>query len=103
LTPEPRFVLPAGIDFQNILTVRADGDAFIDEHAASVFSLGSLKESNSSVAVLLTAWFRYAHLQGKSIVFVDVPVELRNIINLCELDQVLPLQEVTPAAEDSVE
>ena len=97
---EPRFLLPASVDFQNLLTVRAQGDAFIDEHAASVFCLGGLQGSNSSTAVLLTAWFRYAHLQGKSILFVDVPVDLRNIIDLCELDKVLPLEEVIPPTSE---
>ena len=100
MTPEPRFLLPASIDFQNLMTVRAHGEAFIDEHSASVFSLSGLQESNSSAAVLLTAWFRYAHLQGKSIVFVDVPVDLRNIIDLCELDKVLPLEEVASPVID---
>lgn len=100
MTPEPRFLLPASVDFNNLLSVRADGEAFIDEHAASVFSLGGLQESNSSAAALLVAWFRYAHLQGKSILFVDVPVDLRNIIDLCELDRVLPLEEVTPSTQD---
>ena len=101
MTPEPRFLLPASVDFKNLLTVRAEGEAFIDEHAASVFSLAGLDERTSRAAVLLTAWFRYAHLQGKSIVFMDLPVDLRNIIDLYELDQVLPLEEVTPTAGDS--
>lgn len=100
MNPEPRFLLPVSIDFQNLLTVRAEGEAFIDEHTASVFSLGGLQESNSSAAVLLTAWFRYAHLQGKSILFVDVPVDLRNIIDLCELDKVLPLEEAIPPTSE---
>jgi ABC-type transporter Mla MlaB component len=92
LTPENGFELPESVNFENLVRVRAQGEALIDEQDATVFNLNTLQEHTSAAIALLIAWFRYSHLQGKSILFVNVPVELRNIIELAELDDLLPLE-----------
>lgn len=91
MTTDSGFDLPERVNFQNLVSVQTRGEAVIDAQDASVFNLHALRDHSSAAIALLIAWFRYAHLQSKSILFVNVPVELRNIIELAELDKVLPL------------
>ncbi|MDG2278677.1 MAG: STAS domain-containing protein [Pseudomonadales bacterium] len=54
--------------------------------------LSPLKQANSVIVAILSAWHRHASLQHKSIVFVNLSQELRNIIALSGLDKVIELQ-----------
>ena len=87
------FSLPSKVGFDTLVETRAAGEDYLDGCPDPVFDLGTLTESNSAVVAVLIAWVRHAHLQGKSIVLVHVPAELRNIIDACEVTDVLPLQD----------
>ena len=91
------FYLPDKITLDNIAEVRASGERHITALAASgdecAFHLSALEQINSLAVALLMAWFRFAHAHGRSIVYMDVPHELRNIIDVCGLTEVLPLDE----------
>ena len=80
------------INFDNLTEIRSVGEARISEVNETLrIDLSDLEEANSATVALLIAWFRAARAQDKSIVFVEVPPELRNIIAFSGLDQVLPL------------
>ncbi|MCZ6641565.1 MAG: STAS domain-containing protein [Gammaproteobacteria bacterium] len=91
------YFLPDKITLDNIAEVRASGERHItgcgDE---CTFDLSGLKQNNSLTVALLMAWFRHAHVRGKSIVCVDVPEDLRNIIDVCGLTEVIPIKLATP-------
>ncbi|MCZ6659021.1 MAG: STAS domain-containing protein [Gammaproteobacteria bacterium] len=80
------------IDFDNLTEIRRVGEARIGEVSESLsIDLSGLEKANSATVALLIAWFRAAEAQEKSIVFVEIRPELRNIIAFSGLDQVLPL------------
>lgn len=85
--------MPARVSFDSFPGVRESGEQYIDSARAGVFDLQGLKDSNSAAVALLLAWFRYAHHLGKSIGFIGTPQSLRNLIEVMELDEILPLQD----------
>jgi ABC-type transporter Mla MlaB component len=52
-------------------------------------NLSSLQRANSVTVALLLAWYRFAALQQKSIVFTHLSQDLRNIIEFSGLSQIL--------------
>jgi ABC-type transporter Mla MlaB component len=80
------------VDFDNLVEIRAAGERHIDASSEPVFDLSGLKQSSSVAVALLVAWFRYAHVHGKVVTFVGVPTELMNIIEVSDLEEVLPVQ-----------
>lgn len=90
----PAFRLPDSVRYENVLAVRQAGERALDEAPDGVeFSLAPLRESNSVVVALLLAWVRHARAHGKSIRFVEVPTDLRNIIELYGVTGILPLED----------
>lgn len=85
------FSLPAEVTFANLMAVRRDGEACIDQGDSADIDLSSLTSGNSAVVALLIGWFRYAHTHGKVVRFLHVPVTIMNIIEVSDLDEVLPL------------
>ncbi len=85
------FSLPAEVTFANLMAVRRDGEACIDQGDSTDIDLSSLTSGNSAVVALLIGWFRYAHTHGKVVRFLHVPVTIMNIIEVSDLDEVLPL------------
>lgn len=87
------FRLPGSVSFDNFTDVRTAGEHAISENGNEcVLSLSGLGQSNSIAVALLVAWFRFANSHGKSIVYVDVPEDLRNIIEVSGLTEVLHLR-----------
>ncbi len=91
------FYLPDKITLENIAKVRASGERHITEATIEPgdecrFDLSGLEQFNSLAVALLMAWFRYARAQGKSVVYLDVPRDLRNIIDVSGLTEVLPIR-----------
>lgn len=86
-------MMPARVSFDSFLSIRESGEQYIDSAKSGVFDLRGLKDSNSAAVALLLAWFRYAHHLGKSIDFAGTPQSLRNLIEVMELDEILPLQD----------
>jgi phospholipid transport system transporter-binding protein len=91
------FAAPVAITFANAAEIRAAGEAFVEQGAGSLqISLGALEESNSIAVATMLAWYRRARRLEKSLVFIDIPDDLRNIIELYGLTEVLGLE---PAAD----
>ena len=87
------FQLPERVRFDNAESVRGAGERFLDKVAgAAEFSLGALRESNSVVVALLLAWVRHARARGIPLRFVAIPADLRNIIELYGVADILPLE-----------
>lgn len=84
--------LPDVVDFDNLVAVRSDGEAYIDATEIPLFDLARLTSASSVVVALLVAWFRYGHARGKVVTFTHVPPEVMNIIEVSELDEVLPVE-----------
>ena len=91
--PARVFRLPEDVGFTNLTELRRSGEQHIDAQSEPSFDLSELVNPGSAVVALLIAWFRYAHLNGKSVEFTGMPVSLRNIIDVSELSEVLPVRD----------
>lgn len=85
---------PAGhVDFDNLVSIREEGESAIREAGRNVtIDLSGIESGNSAVVALLMAWFRLAENSGKSIVFATPRVEIENIVELAGLTEVLPFE-----------
>ena len=92
------FVLPAVVDFANLVEVREQGRAHIDGAELAEFDLAGLAGASSAVVALLIGWFRYAHARGKVVRFLRVPAAIMNIIEVSDLTEVLPIVHAEPDA-----
>ena len=97
------FQLPDHVDFDSLMTVRTAGEAHIDAQSQPVFDLQSLTEASSAAVALLVAWFRYAHVHGKVVKFIHVPAGVMNIIEVTELDEMLPVDAAPVGAESDIQ
>lgn len=89
------YVLPEAVTFDNLQDVRRQAEAAVDAaDPDSILNLAvrDLGHGGSAVVALMIALFRRAHVKGKRICFVDVPLEISNIINVSGLTEVLPLE-----------
>ncbi len=101
--PRPVFALPEEVSFDNLVSVRSEGEAHIDRSETADFNLGAVGHASSAVVALLIGWFRYAHARGKVVRFLHVPVAIMNIIDVSELGEVLPVSgpDTGPGAGES--
>jgi phospholipid transport system transporter-binding protein len=54
-----------------------------------IFDLQAISRSDSAGLALLTAWFRYANQQEKTIRFINIPDQMLDVAKLSNLDRVL--------------
>ena len=92
--------IPTAISFDQAEALKERGRDYISSVDISSqdgpieLDVGAIEQANSLAVALLSAWHRTATLQDKSIVFVNLSEELRNIIALSGLDDVI---KVSPA------
>lgn len=53
--------------------------------------LGGVQRSNSAGVALLVQWLRQARRRQVELVFIDVPAQMREIVRVADLEQVLPV------------
>ncbi|MBX3705117.1 MAG: STAS domain-containing protein [Pseudomonadales bacterium] len=86
------FAVPEAVGFQDAAATRHAGEAFVDHGPDEVdFDLSGVRASSSLVVALLLAWLRHARGRGKQVRFLDPPADLRNIIELYGVTELLPL------------
>lgn len=97
------FQVPEIVRFDNAAAARLAGELFVDQGPAEIqVSLAPLRKSNSVVVAMLLAWVRHARARNKTLRFVDVPGDLRNIIELYGVAGILPLEDGSSAGVWSV-
>lgn len=96
---DTEFRVPAAIDFTNAPAVRRAGEDFLATTSGRArISLAALGQHNSVMVSLLLAWVRRARELERTIEFVGVPEELRNIIDLYGVTDILPLESGSGSA-----
>ncbi len=53
--------------------------------------LSGVRHSNSAGVALLAAWLRIAHRHRQELAFINVPAQMRAIIQVAGLETILPL------------
>jgi anti-anti-sigma factor len=82
------------IDFDNVVLLWQQGVALIDtlkETKEIKVDLKALKESDSSGVALLTGWVRVSQEKSKTILFINMPSFMQDILQVCGLEDVLPV------------
>ena len=82
------------IDFDNVVLLWQQGIALIDalkEAKEIKVDLKALKESDSSGVALLTGWVRISQEKNKTIRFMNMPSFMQDILQVCGLEDVLPV------------
>ncbi len=82
------------IDFDNVVLLWQQGIALIDalkEAKEIKVDLKALKESDSSGVALLTGWVRVTLEKNKTILFMNMPSFMQDILQVCGLEDVLPV------------
>lgn len=57
------------------------------------FDLAKLQRTDSAGLAVLLEWLRRARRSGKSVEYVGVPMRLRQLAEICELEEVLGLRK----------
>jgi len=94
LTQSHRIVVPEPVSFGNYPALKRSACRSIDDAPEGVPIEVSFEQHRSgSIGVaLMIALFRYAHASNRTIRFVEVPGDLRNIIEVADLEDVLPVE-----------
>lgn len=82
------------IDFDNVVLLWQEGIALIDtlkEAQEIKVDLKALKESDSSGVALLTGWVRVSQEKNKTMLFMNMPSFMQDILQVCGLEDVLPV------------
>ena len=84
--------IPSEVSFANAEELKQVGYDYIQAQAGAIeIDVSAITQANSLAVAIFAAWQRAAMLQDKSIVFVNLSQELRNIIALSGLDDVLAI------------
>lgn len=79
------------INFDTVLDLYKKGAAILESSKKEVtLSFGEVRHIDSSAIALLLSWLRVAKKKGKSFTFTDLPAQLIDIANVCE---VMPMLE----------
>ena len=82
------------IDFDNVVLLWQQGIVLIDvlkEAKEIKVDLKALKESDSSGVALLTGWVRVTQEKNKTILFMNMPSFMQDILQVCGREDVLPV------------
>lgn len=94
MTDTACYRLEGRVSFDNLVQLRREGEAALAQAAdPAVMDLSGLSHGNSAAVALLMAWFREAEHHDKTVRFVHVPEEVKNIIELSGMSDVLPLAD----------
>lgn len=79
------------LDFDSVAELWSATESLFAAASPSKIDLGGISRANSAGVALLVEWFGRTRLQGQTLVFVNVPEQMRAIIAIADLDQMLPL------------
>jgi phospholipid transport system transporter-binding protein len=78
------------LDFDSVAVLwNATGSLFADGPPARI-DLTGVSRANSAGVALLVAWLGQVQSRRRQVVFVNVPAQMRAIIEVADLDTVLP-------------
>lgn len=79
------------LDFDTVADLWATTEAPILLEPIFRVDLGGVQRSNSAGVALLVQWLRQARRRQVELVFIDVPAQMREIVRVADLEQVLPV------------
>jgi phospholipid transport system transporter-binding protein len=79
------------LDFASVADLWESTQPLFQAEPIRRIDLSSVHRSNSAGVALLAAWLHTAHHDQRQLVFVNVPAQMRAIIQVAGLETILPL------------
>jgi phospholipid transport system transporter-binding protein len=79
------------LDFASVADLWAATEALFADGPPAQIDLNGVNHANSAGVALLVAWLGQVQRHRRTVVFVNVPAQMRAIIEVADLDTVLPL------------
>jgi len=88
---EAGFSLSGDIRFDNVLTLRRDGNRLIRQCAGTALQvdLSGITSSDTSGLSLFLRWLRYADMHNKKIRYTSIPEPLLKVAKVCGVVQLI--------------
>lgn len=89
---EGRFRLLGGLDYDSVPLLWERSLEAFEPHAGLQLDLQGVSRADSAAVALLLAWTRWAARRGRPIRFLRVPRSMLAIIELSDLEGLLPIE-----------
>jgi phospholipid transport system transporter-binding protein len=77
------------INFDTVSHLYKQGKEILEKTAQVKLNFGEVTHADSSAIALLLSWLRVAKQKGKTFVFMNLPIQLLEIANVCEVMPIL--------------
>ncbi len=85
------FSLEGALDFDSVAALWEEARVLFREQIPARIDLADVERSDSSGVALLVDWLGQARADGQAIEFVNVPAQMQAIIQIADLDELLPV------------
>lgn len=85
------FAVRGEMDFSSVESLWRQADEQFQGPAALQIDLGGVSRADSAGVALLVEWLCQAKERGQQLRFVNIPAQMTAIINVADLDELLPL------------
>lgn len=87
-----QFLIVGELVFSTTPTIHKRGCQLISASPQPIFNLQNVITSDNSAVALLTSWVRYAKSLNKAVIFIHIPKQLLDIIDVSGLKNILPIK-----------
>ncbi len=88
---EGRFLLSGSLTFDNVPDIWRETRALLSSHRRLAFDLSGIQRTTSAGLALLIEWLRLARREGKALRYLNVPGQMRALIQVSDLEAILPI------------
>lgn len=85
------FVIRGELNFDSVVSLWQQAAQRFGEQPSLRIDLAQVKRSDSSGVALLVTWLQQAKARRQDLQFVNVPPQMLSIIEVADLDKLLPL------------
>jgi phospholipid transport system transporter-binding protein len=90
------WLLVGDLSFTTVPALRGGLDMKSADQPRISIDLAGVTRSDSAGLALLIEWLRESERLGKTITFMNMPVQMQSIARVCGLDGILPADTATP-------
>ena len=80
------------LDFQSVPELCQNSAKLFSEQTALCIDLTDVNRCDSSGVALLVEWLRQARSSGQTLKFINIPAQMRAIIKVADLEELLPME-----------
>ncbi|RMD70109.1 MAG: STAS domain-containing protein [Gammaproteobacteria bacterium] len=89
---EGHFLLSGALTFDNVPAIWEETRALFSSHKRLTLDLGGIRHTTSAGLALLIEWLRLARSHNQTLAYVNVPGQMRALIEVSDLDRILPIE-----------